>query len=167
MKYRIIRNLAVVAVVVLVTPRLMKLSRLHFNWTSSEPIGLYGETSAPLERGCYVLATLPKRAAELALTRHYAATPMPVLKQVATLPGDHVTVGPRGVTINGRLWPNSKPLAVDHVGRPLAHYRFGSYTVAPAQVWLLSDSPRGFDSRYLGPIGLSHINSTVEPVLTK
>jgi conjugative transfer signal peptidase TraF len=167
MKYRILRNLAVVAVVVLATPRLMKLSRLHFNWTPSAPIGFYRETPTTLDRDRYVIADLPPNVAPLALARGYARPTKPVLKHLAALPGDRVVVGPQGISINGSLWPNSKPLALDHVGRPLAHYPFGDYTVAPAQVWLLSDSPRGFDSRYFGPVSLSHIKTTAEPVLTK
>jgi conjugative transfer signal peptidase TraF len=167
MKYRIVRNIAVVAVVVLVTPRLMKLSRLHFNETPSAPIGLYRESTAPMQRGQYVIASLPHEVVQLALARGYARPTKPVLKHIAARSGDRVVIGPQGISINGSLWPNSKPLAFDHAGRPLTHWPFGNYIVNPGEVWLLSDSPRGFDSRYFGSVPLSQINSTVYSVLTK
>jgi conjugative transfer signal peptidase TraF len=172
MKYRIIRNLALVALMVGTSPAVVRHYRLHFNWTPRAPIGFYHETPAALERGRYVLVRLPERVSELVVRRHYAPistarTLMPVLKRIAALPGDSVTLSAEGLRVNGRLWPSSKPLTFDYASRPLTHWPFGQYHVAPRQVWLLSDNGRGFDSRYFGPVPISHIKSTVSPVLTK
>jgi conjugative transfer signal peptidase TraF len=165
MKYRIIRNVAVVALVVGGTPFLMEHYRLHFNWTPSAPIGFYRETPTTLDRDRYVIADLPPNVAQLALARGYAQPTRPVLKHLAALPGDRVVVGPQGISINGSLWPNSKPLPFDHAGRPLTHWPFGVYPVGRTQMWLISDSPRGFDSRYFGPVPISQIKATAYPVL--
>jgi conjugative transfer signal peptidase TraF len=161
---------------ILSTPLLMRHYRLHFNWTESEPRGLYRETNAPLTRGQYVLISpWPPEVVRLVVVQHHGQLPSvvdprnlpPLLKHIAALPGDHVTVSAEGVTINGRLWPRSKPQALDHAGRPLTHWPFGEYTVAPGRLWLLSDNARGLDSRYFGPVALSLINATVSPVLTE
>jgi conjugative transfer signal peptidase TraF len=166
MLYRTIRNLVVVALIVSVLP-LMRHYRLHYNRSTSAPTGLYRETNAPLTRGQYVLAGWPPQLNQVARERHFdLRTLPPLLKHIAALPGDHVTVSAEGVTINGRLWPNSKPLPSDHTGHPLTHWPFGEYIVAPGQVWLLSDSTHGFDSRYFGDVPLSLMVTNVTPVLT-
>ena len=74
------------------------------------------------------------------------------LKRVAGLPGDIIEAGEYGLLrINGRLIPNSAPLSADRAGRPLKAYPLPT-RLASDEIWLLSDSPRGFDSRYLGPV---------------
>ena len=92
---------------------------------------------------------------------------MPVLKQVAAMPGDSVMLSADGVRVNGTLRPDSRPLATDSKGRILNHWPFGLYLVTSGQVWLVSSSSRSFDSRYFGPIPVSQIKSTVHPVLTR
>jgi conjugative transfer signal peptidase TraF len=169
---RLVVCLVVVALIVSGIPLLMNHYRLRFNWTDSAPIGLYRENAAPLNRGQYVLVTLPTAVGKFALARHYerltpAHTLMPVLKRIAAMPGDSVSVSDQGVTINGQLWPRSEPLAFDQAGRPLTHQPFGEYKVAPGKVWLLSNNLRGFDSRYFGPVSLSLITTTIEPVITE
>jgi conjugative transfer signal peptidase TraF len=172
---RALASLTVLAIV-LSTPLLMRHYRLHFNWTESAPRGLYRESNASLTRGQYVLVSpWPRSLVRLVVVQHHGQLPSvvdprnlpPLLKHIAALPGDHVSVSGEGVTINGRLWPRSESLAFDHAGRPLTHWPFGEYTVAPGDVWLLSDSAQGLDSRYFGPVSLSLINATAEPVLTE
>jgi len=170
--YRAFRNLALVALVAGGIPLLMRSYRLHFNWTASAPIGFYRKDEAPLSRGRYALVAWPESAARLALIRHYglrshAHTLMPVLKQVAAMPGDSVMLSADGVRVNGTLRPDSRALATDSKGRILNHWPFGLYLVTSGQVWIVSSSSRSFDSRYFGPIPVSQIKSTVHPVLTR
>ena len=60
------------------------------------------------------------------------------------------------MAVNGRLLPNTAPLVTDTAGRPLSHWPFGRYVVAPGTVWVASSySSRSFDSRYFGPVEAS------------
>ena len=73
-----------------------------------------------------------------------------LLKRVIAVAGDVVHITREGITRNN--------LPVSHSDTPLyfAHkyhtYPAGTYTVQAPQVWVLSDDPAGFDSRYFGPV---------------
>ena len=74
----------------------------------------------------------------------------PFLKIVAGVHGDRIEQDKNGlILINGVTFPNSAPLSHDRAGRSLKAFVL-PITLASGEVWLLSDSPRGFDSRYLG-----------------
>ena len=76
--------------------------------------------------------------------------PKPFLKFVAGSHGDTVELGDNGlILINGLPFPNSAPLSHDRAGRPLRAFNL-PITLASDEIWLLSESPFGFDSRYLG-----------------
>lgn len=148
------------------------------NTTSSEPEGLYvvvERQPARITRGVYVSACPPMSAVvHLGVIRHYLAAgtcpdgTVPVLKQVEAVAGDRVEFSGVGFAVNGRLLPNTAPAGRDPHGRPLPHYPFGTYTVAPNQVWLLSTfSPLSFDGRYFGPISVADIQAIVRPLWTE
>lgn len=122
--------------------------RLQGNLSASEPRGIYRLTHEPLNRGTYVVLKMP-------------------LKRIAAMRGDTVRVTPEGSYINGKLWPASGlPVEImkDH---RLEHYPFGIYVLKPGQLWVLSNNPLGWDSRYFGPIDQNLVNATAEPVLTE
>ena len=74
----------------------------------------------------------------------------PFLKLVAGSHGDTIELADSGlILINGVPFPNSAPLSHDRAGRPLRAFEL-PVTLASDEIWLLSDSPFGFDSRYLG-----------------
>ena len=74
----------------------------------------------------------------------------PFIKIVAGSHGDTVELGDNGLILINRVpFPNSAPLSHDRAGWPLRAFVL-PITLASREVWLLSDSPRGFDSRYLG-----------------
>jgi conjugative transfer signal peptidase TraF len=145
---------------------------LRVNLTASEPRGLYLTEQRPWGRGSLVVFLLPARLSAVALERGYAfpgptaGRAMDGLKRVAALPGDTVVLASNGLTINGNLRPASKPLGQDSSGRPIHHYPFGTYRVGHGQAWLVSDNPRGWDSRYFGPLPVSKIICAAEPLLT-
>lgn len=148
------------------------------NTTSSEPEGLYVVVErhpARVARGIYVSACPPMSPIiHLGVIRHYLAAgtcpdgTVPVLKQVEAVAGDRIEFSPAGFAVDGRLLPNTAPVRRDPHGRPLPHYPFGTYTVAPSQVWLLSTfSPLSFDGRYFGPIPDTDIQAIVRPLWTE
>lgn len=90
----------------------------------------------------------------------------PFLKKVAGLHGDTVKLADNGlILINGVPLPNSAPLSHNRAGRFLLRAFTLPVTLAYDEVWLLSDSPLGFDSRYLGTAKLSKCYKAV-PLLT-
>jgi len=149
----------------------LRRAGLRINLTASEPRGLYIVEERPWNRGSLVVIRLPARLSAIALERGYglsgirSGTAMDGLKRVAALPGDTVRVGPQGVSVNGVLWTASRPLTWDSSRHPIQHYPFGVYRVRPGQVWLLSDNPRGWDSRYFGPLPRANVISAARPLL--
>lgn len=146
---------------------------LRVNWSSSAPLGLYGEVRAPLSRGSLVAVCLPARIGRIGRALGYLARggcsvgASPVLKRIAGMPGDEIELSPRLLVVNGRVMNRNVVLEVDSRGRPLAHVPFGHRTLAADEVWLLGVHPeRSWDSRYFGPVPLSSIVAIARPLLT-
>jgi type IV secretory pathway protease TraF len=129
---------------------LASLSVLHVagNLSPSVPRGFYRITHDPLQRGIYVILKMP-------------------LKRVAALPGDTVRVTAEGSYVNGKFWPGSAIPADVLVTHRLEHYPFGVYVLKSGQLWVLSNNPRGWDSRYFGPIDQQLVSSTARPLFTE
>jgi len=150
-------------------------SGLRVNGTDSEPIGIYWAAvpRAPA-KGDFVFALPPAEPIfKLALARGYlGAGPSPagtcaVIKQVAAVGGDRVTIDTEGVRVNGVLLKNSAPRPADESGRPMRAYDLSDYTLGSEEVLLMSDySPASFDGRYFGPLPRTTIQSVIVPVIT-
>lgn len=146
---------------------------LHLNTSKSMPLGIWHETSAKTyDRGDVVLVCPPltdRQKVYLNPDPYPGGCPSgmePMVKPIAAVAGDVVTLSARGVTVNGNHIPFTAPMPKDGAGRPLQAYPAGTYTVAPGQVWLLVTLPYSFDSRYLGPISTDTIKGRASPVLT-
>jgi conjugative transfer signal peptidase TraF len=147
---------------------------LRVNGTDSEPIGIYSAISKPPAKGDLVFALPPAWPIfKLALARGYlAAGPSPagtcgLIKQVAALSRDRVTIGVQGVQVNGVLLKNSAPRLADEAGRPLCAYELSEYALGGEEVLLMSDyNPASFDGRYFGQISKTTIQSVIVPILT-
>jgi len=150
------------------------LAGLRINVTASMPRGLWhvGAPVAPLRRGEIVTLcppeTLPFREAA---ARGYLPAGFcpgglqPLVKPIAAIAGDLVTVSAAGVTVNGAPVPGTAPVATDGAGRPLSPFSAGAYRVAPGEVWLLSGhDPRSFDSRYFGPVPARNVQGVARPL---
>ncbi len=135
---------------------LFRSGHLILNTTGSVPRGLWWVSGGLLQHGDIV--TVPVSAfrstswvPEAYWRKNAWGKPKAFLKRVAGLPGDTVEAGEYGlIRVAGEVVPNSAPLSADRAGRPLKAFQL-PVTLAADEVWLLSDSPRGFDSRYLGP----------------
>jgi len=147
---------------------------LRVNGTDSEPIGIYWAVSKAPTKGDFVFALPPASPIfKLAKERGYlAAGPSPagtcgLIKQVAALSGDRVTIGVQGVQVNGVLLKNSAPRPADEAGRPLSAYELSDYALRSEEVLLMSDyNPASFDGRYFGPLSKTTIQSVIVPVIT-
>lgn len=135
------------------------------NITPSEPVGFYRLVPGGAARDALVLLKQPHDSAASVLRRYVPAN-LPLIKRVAAIPGDVVEVGGHAVYVNGIAWPDSAPLTHDEEGRPLRPYPFGTYRVRAGQIWVMSNNPRGLDSRYFGPVPATSVISRLAPLAT-
>ncbi len=148
---------------------------LIYNPTSSVPTGLYQAYQTPLKHGVIVSFCMPassipngwkKRGYLLGNWKGTCENDnVPVIKPIAALAGDRITLNSKGATVNGHLIPNSRPMTEDEKHRPLTPYPFGTYTVQPGQVWFISHYiPDSLDGRYFGPLPISVINAPIRRI---
>jgi len=143
---------------------------IRINTSPSLPIGLYQVASGP--DATLVEFCPPEPYGSMANARGYrqsGACPdggAPLMKPVVARSGDVVSVSERGVAVNGRGLLNSVPLTRDTEGRPLTRWPYGTYTVQPGTIWVVSGyHPRSLDSRYFGSIPVSLIRNRLRPLL--
>jgi len=156
---------AILVAVCLIGARLPAALGYCLNITPSEPVGIYRRVASGVHRNALVLLRQPQDPASSILGRYLPAN-IPLIKRVAATPGDVVDESMRGVWVNGILWPDSAPLTHDQEGRSLQQYPFGTYRVATGQLWVMSNHPRGLDSRYFGPVMDSSVISRMVPIAT-
>jgi conjugative transfer signal peptidase TraF len=119
-----------------------------------------------------VAVCLPQAAAQLGRERGYLdggdcpGQAEILIKPVAAIPGDRVTVSIDGISVNGALVPDSKPLPHDDLSRPLKSMNNGLYVVGDDEAWIISSrDPRSYDARYFGPVKLTEIRGAATPFL--
>lgn len=140
----------------------LRVGGIVINHTPSLPEGFYRRQNVPVQRGCVVLFHLP---AAQGGGRPYAQENL--LKQVAAVAGDRVSVGPTGVRVNGQLLANSVPLRADREGASLSCAALDNHVLGPNELFTMSTyNPRSFDSRYFGPVRQEHVIAVVTPVWT-
>ena len=147
---------------------------LRVNATASMPQGIW-QVEAPgalIGRGEIVSVCLPQSPAlNEAAERGYIPAGIcrgghePLVKPVAAVAGDRVTVTALGIAVNGEPIAQSAPLDEDSAGRPLRPVPAGAYSVRTGEVWLLSGhDPRSFDSRYFGAVPVTNIQGVARPI---
>lgn len=146
----------------------------RINISRSIPLGLYWTSSAPLEKGAYVLFCPPPVGVfDVARKRGYIGYGFcpggygNMMKRVAGIKDDVISVTDDGVRVNGNLLPLSTPVKKDNVGQELPRYQGNLYTLGNVELLLMSDvSATSFDSRYFGPIHRAQIKTVIRPVIT-
>jgi conjugative transfer signal peptidase TraF len=167
-------GVAMTGLIGLVLAAAVSFAGARVNTTKSIPVGLYWTSSAPVEKGAYVLFCPPQLGVfDDAKGRGYIGAGFCeggygyMMKRVLAAKGDAVTVAEDGVRVNGALLPHSARIKADKAGRPLPRYQFNSYTLGDSEVLLMSDvSATSFDGRYFGPISRSQIKTVIRPVIT-
>jgi conjugative transfer signal peptidase TraF len=146
---------------------------LRINTTTSMPRGLWRvRAGEPIERGEIVTVCPPDRPdIREASRRGYipngdcAGDYEPLVKPVAAMAGDLVTVTPQGIAVNSKPVAGTEPLAEDEMGRSLHPIPIGAYRVRQGEVWLLSGhDTRSFDSRYFGPVPAANVTGAARPL---
>jgi conjugative transfer signal peptidase TraF len=148
------------------------IAGVRWNPTASIRTGLYvitNDANAPLVAFCPTGDAATEAIARgyrprgLQCPDKYAA----LLKPVAARAGDTVEVGQMGISVNGKLLPNTAAFKIDAKKRPMHVWPNGTYIVQPGTVWVLSTYNKySYDSRYYGPIQLSTVITHAKPFWT-
>lgn len=149
------------------------LGNVRLNTTGSMPIGLWrlAPVTGPLKAGQIVSVCLPAETARDAMERGYIGggecpdNSEALIKRAVAVAGDVVTVSSSGLSVNGQLIDGTAPLANDTAGRPLGHMPPGEYSVFPGSVWVVTNHPRSWDSRYFGAVSLRSVTGIAEPLI--
>ena len=145
---------------VLPLPRL-----LVWNVTPSVPTGLYriGD-AAGLRTGERVALDPPPRLRDYLAARGYLPAGVPLIKEIAALPGDTVCREGLAITINGS--PAGSARARDRMGRVLPAWQ-GCRTIAAHEIFAMNLRARdSFDGRYFGPLARDRVVGRARPLWT-
>ena len=138
---------------------------LVWNITASVPTGLY------LVSDEYVLRTGDRVAVEPSPTmrnfmvaRGYLASGVPLLKQIAAVPGDTVCRIGYAIDINGDHAGFARK--TDSQGRPMPAWQ-GCHVLGGNEIFVMSPAvPDSFDSRYFGPLPRARVTGRAIPLWT-
>ena len=164
------RNALIIILVGAIISALICSECLILNTTTSVPRGLWLKLDCLPQKGDFVQIPIDAFCSTEWVPPEYFRKNIwgknkPFLKKVAGLHGDTIELADNGlILINGFPFPNSAPLSLDRAGRPLRAFEL-PVTLASDEIWLLSDSPFGFDSRYLGAANIFKCYKAV-PLLT-
>lgn len=164
------RNALFVLLVGAVLAALISSDRFILNTTASVPRGLWLKLDDNPHIGDFVQVPIDAFSSTDWVPLEYFRLNLwgqhkPFIKLVAGLQGDVIEQASNGLLlINGVPFPDSAPLSHDRAGRFLRPSSL-PLVLASDEVWLLSESPFGFDSRYLGTAKLSKCRKVV-PLLT-
>jgi len=141
------------------------VARIVYNPSDSVPRGWYrvGSADSP-HAGSIVLAQLPADAAALATQRGYLPEHIPLLKRIGAMSPQHVCIEKHIVRIDGVAVTGVR--ATDGRGRPLSAWQ-QCRRLHDGELFLLSaTNPASFDSRYFGPVAVSAVIGSAEPLWT-
>lgn len=142
------------------------------NLTPSEPVGLWRivDPDRPILVGDLIFICPPDtNEMREARARGYLRFGLcegrvaPLIKTVVATSGQAIEVSD-DVRVDGRPLPHSRVSRMDGQGREMTPYDGG--VVAPGAVFLHSDFPGSFDSRYFGPLPMDGILGLAQEVWT-
>jgi conjugative transfer signal peptidase TraF len=141
------------------------IARIVYNPSDSVPPGWYRiGLSDSLHVGSIVLARLPADAAAQAARRGYLPEHVPLLKRIGAMSPQHVCIEKHIVRIDGVVVTGIR--ATDGHGRPLSAWQH-CRRLRDGELFLLSaTNPASFDSRYFGPVAVSAVIGSAQPLWT-
>ena len=141
------------------------VARLVYNPSDSVPPGWYriGPPDS-LHVGSIVLARLPADAAALAARRGYLPEHIPLLKRIGAMSPQQVCIEKHIVRIDGVVVATA--LKADRRSRLLPVWQ-QCRALRDGELFLLSTTnPASFDSRYFGPVAVSAVVGSAQPLWT-
>lgn len=137
--------------------------RLLFNTTASAPIGFYSLHPGTPVVGEWVAITPPPGLARWMAVRRYLPLNVPLLKQVAALPGQVVCGQGDVLLIDGEPVARARPR--DRRGRALTPFQECRRLLA-GEIMLVNSQPDSLDGRYFGPLPTVGIVGRARPLWT-
>ncbi len=138
--------------------------RLLFNTTASAPVGFYVLSPGPPVVGEWVAIRPPADLARWMALRGYLPVNVPLLKQVAAVPGQQAC-GRDGVLLIDDV-PAVRMRSKDRWGRALKPF-IGCRRLAVGEVLLVNrHAPDSLDGRYFGPLPSRGIVGKARPLWT-
>lgn len=144
---------------------------LVWNRTASIPIGLYLSekvSGTELHRGD--LACFPYEPPAWAEPRTYFVKGLRLCKHVSGLPGDILTKDETGLwqvsSKEGNVRQIGPLLKADSKGQPLPQNALKEGALEAGEVLMSAPPKNSLDSRYLGPIAISKLNTRIYPLWT-
>jgi len=141
------------------------VARVVYNPSDSVPRGWYriGPPDS-LHVDSIVLARLPADAAALAAQRGYLPEHIPLLKRIGAIAPQKVCIEKHIVRIDGVVLATA--LKADRRGRLLPVWK-QCRALRDGELFLLSTTnPASFDSRYFGPVAVSAVIGSAQPLWT-
>lgn len=165
MKRRTIILAGTVAAAALLSAALPVSRMLVWNTTASVPTGLYHiRGTAGLHVGERVAIDPPPHLRRFLAARGYLPGGVPLLKEIAALPGDTVCREGSLITINGK--PAGIARDSDSSGLALPEWQ-GCQTIAADALFVMNRrAPDSFDGRYFGPLPRALLIGRASPVWT-
>jgi conjugative transfer signal peptidase TraF len=141
------------------------IARIVYNPSDSVPRGWYRIGPADsLHAGSIVLTRLPADAAALAAQRGYLPERIPLLKRIGAMEPQQVCIEKHIVRSDGMAVAGVH--ATDGRGRRLLAWQ-QCRRLHDGELFLLSASnPASFDSRYFGPVAVSAVIGSAQPLWT-
>ena len=164
------RRLTVPAVIVgtaAIVSAVVSVPRLFvWNVTPSVPTGLYRiDEAANLRTGDRIVFDPPPRLARMLAERGYLPRGVPLLKEVAAVPGDRVCRRGPAISVNGTSVGTARD--VDSLNRPMPDWQ-GCLVLPADRIFLMNLSvPDSFDGRYFGPVERGRIIGRAIPIWTQ
>lgn len=148
------------------------MAGFRINMTPSEPVGLW--RILPLDHAVRkgdLIFICPSATGQMreARRRGYLRSGLcaggvaPLIKTVAATSGQVVQIAGE-VRIDGRRLDHSRLMTSDARGRPIEPYPGGA--VPQGSVFLHSDFPASFDSRYFGPLPIENVLGRAQEIWT-
>lgn len=165
MKRRTVLIAGTVAAAALLSAALPVSRVLVWNATASVPTGLYHiRATASLRVGERVAIDPPPHLQRFLAARGYLPGGVPLLKEIAALPGDRVCRTGSLITINGK--PAGTARVRDSRGRALPGWS-GCSVIAADELFVMNSwAPDSFDGRYFGPLPAARLIGRASPVWT-
>ncbi len=163
-KHLIIAALTISTIALVLIPAAVRFTpRLIYNPSGSAPVGWYWLVQeTEVNRGDYVLLTLPEPIRLMALERQYLPQNVPLLKQVFAHEGDHICIRKGQLAVNKIIVSGVRK--TDSLGRPLPQ-NLMCRTLRSGEIFVLNpERVDSFDSRYFGPLMTDHVIGRAVPL---
>ena len=145
---------------------------IYLNTSHSVDGLLFKSVNDKPKRNDYVLACPPpNQVTQTAKERHYITYgPCPgdyeyLIKLLAAVPGDTVTITASGMYVNGQKLAGSEQRKTDGNGEPMNLYELHDHVLSEDEYLLFGDnSAKSFDSRYFGLVTKSGLIKKIERI---